>query len=380
MRVSIFTNAEIILADRTLRGTVQVRDGLITAIDPGRSRAAGAVDCGGDLLMPGLVELHTDNMERRIMPRPSTFWPIDAAVLDHDREIAAAGITTVFDALTLGYAEGGEMRGKLIQEFMPALDRHLAAGALKADHLVHLRCEVSSENVLRQLDALIDHPRVRLISVMDHTPGQRQFVDFAKFKSYYMGKWGMQEHEFDAFAEKRMETSRRYSDSNRRATVARARARGIKVASHDDATLAQVEEAKQDLIAIAEFPTTLEAAAACHAAGMAVLMGGPNIVRGGSHSGNVAAKDLALRGQLDIVSSDYVPSSLLYGALLLESQIDGMTLAQAIATVTLNPARAVGLDDRGEIALGKRADLIRVDRAGRVPVIKDVWRGGRKIA
>jgi alpha-D-ribose 1-methylphosphonate 5-triphosphate diphosphatase len=380
MQEAIFTNAEIVLADRTLRGSVHVRDGLIAAIDAGASRAAGAIDCGGDLLMPGLIELHTDNMERRIMPRPGTFWPVDAAVLDHDREIAAAGITTVFDALCLGYAEGGEMRGKLIEEFMPALDRHLAAGALKVEHLVHLRCEVSSENLLRQVDTLIDHPCVRLISVMDHTPGQRQFVDFAKFKSYYMGKWGMKEHEFDAFAEKRMETSRRYSDSNRRATVARAGARGIKVASHDDATLAHVAEAKQDRIAIAEFPTTLEAAAACHEAGMAVLMGGPNIVRGGSHSGNVAAKDLALRGQLDIVSSDYVPSSLLYGALLLESQIASMTLAQAIATVTHNPARAVGLDDRGEIAPGKRADLIRVNRAGTVPVIKDVWRGGGKIA
>lgn len=380
MQETIFTNAEIVLTDTVVHGSLQVRDGLIATIETGNARTASAIDCGGDLLMPGLIELHTDNMERRIMPRPGTFWPIDAAVLDHDREIAAAGITTVFDALTLGYAEGGEMRGKLIQEFMPALDRHLAAGALKVDHLVHLRCEVSSDNLLRQLDALIDHPRIRLISVMDHTPGQRQFVDFAKFKAYYMGKWGMQEHEFDAFAERRLETSRRYSDSNRRATVDRAHARGIKVASHDDATPAHVEEAKRDSIAIAEFPTTLEAAAACHAAGMAVMMGGPNIVRGGSHAGNVAAKDLALRGQLDIVSSDYVPSSLLFGALLLETQIEALTLPQAIATVTLNPARAAGLDDRGEIAAGKRADLIRVTRAGSVPVIKDVWRGGEKIA
>ena len=300
--------------------------------------------------------------------------------------IAAAGITTVFDALSLGYSEGGEMRGRLIEQFMPALDAHMADSALKSDHLVHLRCEVSSEMLLRQLDRLIDHPRVKLISVMDHTPGQRQFVDLDKFKTYYMGKWGMSEAQFDVFSEKRMATSQIYSEANRRATVERARARDLRIASHDDATLAHVDEAKRDGIAIAEFPTTLEAAGASHGAGMAVLMGGPNIVRGGSHSGNVAAKDLAARGQLDIVSSDYVPSSLLLGALLLEQQIDGLSLPQAVATVTRNPAHAVGLDDRGEIAIGKRADLIRVHRApaaGRdlnVPVIRDVWRGGHKIA
>ena len=380
MRETVFTNAVIVLAGSTLRGSLRVRDGLINSFDTGTSRAPGAVDCEGCLLLPGLVELHTDNLERHIMPRPQTFWPIEAAVLNHDREIAAAGITTVFDALSLGYSEGGEMRGRLIEHFVPALDAHVAAGALKVDHLLHLRCEVSSENLLRQLDNLIGHASVHLISVMDHTPGQRQFVDFEKFKTYYMGKWGMKEDEFARFVDKRMKSSEIHSAVNRRATVERARARGIKIASHDDATLPHVEEAKRDGIAIAEFPTTLEAAGACHQAGMAVLMGGPNIVRGGSHSGNVAARDLAARGQLDIVSSDYVPSSMLYGALLLEQHVDGLTLPQAIATVTLNPARAVGLEDRGEIAVGKRADLIRERRTETVPVIEDVWRGGEKIA
>lgn len=380
MRETVYTNAEIVLADSVVHGTVVARDGLITAIDRGSSRVAGAIDCGGCLLLPGLVELHTDNMERHIMPRPKTFWPIAAAVLNHDREIAAAGITTVLDALSLGFSEGGEMRGRLIEQFVPALDQLAEAGALKVDHLLHLRCEVSSESLLRQLDALIDHGRVKLMSVMDHTPGQRQFVDFGQFRTYYMGKWAMKEDEFNAFVAQRVASSKRHSAPNRRACVERAAARGIKVASHDDATLPHVEEAKRDGISIAEFPTTLEAAAACHAAGMAVLMGGPNIVRGGSHSGNVAARDLAARGQLDIVSSDYVPSSLLYGALLLSQQIEGLTLPQAIATVTLNPARAVGLTDRGEIAVGKRADLIRVQRTGSVPVVKDVWRGGEKIA
>jgi alpha-D-ribose 1-methylphosphonate 5-triphosphate diphosphatase len=378
----VLTNARLVLADRVATGSLLARDGYIRSIDEGQSRVAGAIDLGGDLLVPGLVELHTDNMERHIMPRPGTYWLIDAAVLNHDREIAAAGITTVFDALSLGYSEGREMRGKLIEEFVPALDRHIAAGSLKADHRVHLRCEVSSDNLLRQLDALIGHPSVGLVSVMDHTPGQRQFVDYDKFATYYKGKWGMRDAEFEAFVEKRLETSARWSAPNRLAAVERAHARGLRIASHDDATLPHVEEAVANGISIAEFPTTAEAAAAAHGAGLAVLMGGPNIVRGGSHSGNVAAKDLAAKGVLDIVSSDYVPSSLLLGALMLARDIETITLSQAIASVTRTPARAVGLDDRGEIAEGLRADLVRVRyREGDgVPVVRDVWRGGEKIA
>lgn len=382
MNEQIFTNAQVVLADRIVNGSVVVRGGVITAIGEGPSCLGSAIDCDGDLLIPGLVELHTDNMERHIMPRPGTFWPVASAILNHDREIAAAGITTVFDALSVGMEDSGTLRTKLIGEFPTAIDELRGHGALKADHRLHLRCEVSSEALLRQLDALIGRPSVGLVSVMDHTPGQRQFVSLEKFGEYYKGKFAMSDAAFDAFAKGRIENSHRYSAPNRAAVVAIAAERGLRIASHDDATLAHVEEAVRDGITIAEFPTTMDAAIASHRAGMGVLMGGPNIVRGGSHSGNIAAKDLAAAGVLDIISSDYVPSSLLYGALLLAGATVAVPLAKAIALVTRNPARAAGLADRGEIAVGLRADLVRVKpgESDGVPVVRDVWRGGEKIA
>ncbi|HCK18352.1 MAG TPA: phosphonate metabolism protein PhnM, partial [Thalassospira sp.] len=159
-----------------------------------------------------------------------------------------------------------------------------------------------------------------------------------------------------------------------------AHAKGLALASHDDATEAHVAEAVADKMTVAEFPTTLEAAKASHEGGLGVMMGGPNLVRGGSHSGNVAAGDLAKQGYLDIISSDYVPHSLLHGAMKLFDEFEGYDLPRAIRTVSLNPATQVGLDDRGEIALGKRGDLIRVHHSPHHPIVRGVWREGLRVS
>jgi alpha-D-ribose 1-methylphosphonate 5-triphosphate diphosphatase len=158
-----------------------------------------------------------------------------------------------------------------------------------------------------------------------------------------------------------------------------ARANNVVMASHDDTTVEHVRESIEDGVAIAEFPTTMEAASASHAAGIAVLMGAPNVVRGGSHSGNVAAVDLAREGVLDILSSDYVPASLLMGAFTLAARVEGYGLARALRSVTLHPARAAGLNDRGAIIPGLRADLVRIHLADNLPVVREVFRGGRRV-
>jgi len=376
----ILTNAELVLPDELVRGTVVVRDGVIAEVSKAATSAAGAIDCDGDLVVPGLVELHTDNMERHIMPRPGTYWPADAAVINHDREIAAAGITTVLNALCVGEVMTRTMRTELLSELCPAVRRMDEAGALKVDHLLHLRCEISYGGLLPMLEPVMDDPRLRLVSVMDHTPGQRQFVSMATYAKYYKGKFGLSDQQLEEFMGERRADQIAFSAKNRAAVVAMAKERGVRVARHDDATLEHVDEAVRDGIVIAEFPTTEEAAAASHKAGLAVLMGGPNVVRGGSHSGNVSARSLAEAGYLDILSSDYVPASLLFSALMLEAQVAAITLPQAIATVTSAPARAIGLEDRGEIALGKRGDLLRVRRTDSAPIVRDVWREGEKIA
>jgi alpha-D-ribose 1-methylphosphonate 5-triphosphate diphosphatase len=380
MTETILTNARVVLADDEIDGTVVTQGDAIIAVSEGRSQLPSAIDCEGDFLIPGLIELHTDNLERHVMPRPATFWPCDAAVLGHDREIAAAGITTVFNALGVGEVHSRSARVQLLGEMSDAIEEHMSEGALKADHFFHWRCEVSYSGMLELLEPLMDYRRLRLLSVMDHTPGQRQFTDIQRYKDYYSGRFGMSEDELADFIARRREDQRKHSARNRAAVVALAKEHGLALASHDDATAEHVAEAVRDGMAIAEFPTTMEAAAQSHAGGLSVLMGAPNIVRGMSHSGNVSARELGQHGVLDILSSDYVPGSLLHGALLLAQSVENITVPRAIAAATRNPARAVGLDDRGEIAIGLRADLVRFHATKKAPIIRDVWRGGRKIA
>jgi alpha-D-ribose 1-methylphosphonate 5-triphosphate diphosphatase len=376
---TVFTGARVVTADREFDGTVQVRDGCIAAVEPGRSAAAGAVDLDGDYLMPGLVELHTDNLEKHFAPRPGVRWPSRAAVVAHDAQIVAAGITTVFDALCLGDIFYGSARVEGLDEMRRGISGAIAAGAVKADHRLHLRCELSFAQVLTLFETLMDEPLVGLVSIMDHTPGQRQFVDVAKYRFYYMKKYGMSDAEFENFLTERYEAQARYSAVHREAILARARARDLTLASHDDATADHVAESAAAGMTIAEFPTTHDAARASRDKGLAVLMGGPNIVLGGSHSGNIAASDLAAGGLLDIVSSDYVPASLMQALFSLAASAIGMDLPAAIRLASRNPARVMGFDDRGEIAAGKRADLVRVRVVDGLPVVWSVWRDGARI-
>ncbi len=377
---TIWTNARLVLPDEVVHGTIAFGCSGITGILPGRSKLPGAIDVEGDYVVPGLVELHTDNVERHLNPRPNSYWPAHAALLNHDREIASAGITTVFNALSIGHADSASRDFGRLQETCTALSECKDDKLLKADHFLHLRCEVSCPDVPDLMDPLLDHPLTKLISVMDHTPGQRQFATMEAYRAYYMKKYQMSDAEFEAYAAERIEFQKRYSASNRKAIVSKAHERAIQIASHDDATLGHVDEAVEDKVSIAEFPTTSAAAKASHDAGMAVLMGGPNVVRGKSHNGNASARDFAEQGWLDIISSDYVPASLLYASFVLRECVESITLPKAVGMVTAQPAKSAGLDDRGRLEEGLRADLVRLHEAGHTPVIREVRRKGKRIA
>jgi len=375
----ILSNAKIVMANRVFNGSLVMRDGLIADVGEGRSQLPQAQDLGGDYLMPGLVELHTDNLEKHMTPRPGVDWPSASAVLTHDAQIVAAGITTVFDALSIGDINPRGKRMQQLPAMLDAIAHAEASGDTRAEHRLHLRCEVCHPDSLSVFRDLVEHPLVQLVSVMDHSPGQRQFARTEKYREYYMGKYSLSEAEMDAFSAQQTANSKHYSDRQRRAVVEICQARGLALASHDDATLAHVEESAGFGMAIAEFPTTFEAAEASHTRGLSVLMGAPNIVRGGSHSGNIAAAELAQRGVLDILSSDYYPASLLQAAFLLAAQDNAYDLPKAIATVSLAPALAAGFGDRGEIRSGLRADLLQAsDRQGQ-PVVRQVWRQGRRV-
>ncbi|WNF48105.1 alpha-D-ribose 1-methylphosphonate 5-triphosphate diphosphatase [Pseudomonas sp. SG20056] len=375
----ILTNARIITAEQEFVGTLVLRDGLIAQVEEGVSGLPQAQNLNGDYLLPGLVELHTDNLEKYMSPRPGVDWPSASAVLTHDAQIASAGITTVFDALAIGDVNPRGKRMQQLPAMLEAIAGAAAAGHMRADHRLHLRCEVCHPETLAVFRDLVEHPLVQLVSVMDHAPGQRQFAKEDKYREYYIGKYHLSEAEMDAFIVEQVGNSRQYSDRQRRSIVADCQARGISVASHDDATLAHVQESASFGMSIAEFPTTLAAAKASHELGLKVLMGAPNIVRGGSHSGNIAAADLAQHGVLDILSSDYYPASLLQAALLLAGQDNGYDLPRAIATVSRVPAQAAGLDDRGEIRVGLRADLVQAHVHGGQAVIQQVWRQAKRV-
>ncbi len=378
-----FARARLVLPGEVITGSLLVRSGRIAALDAGSGVPKGAEDLEGDYLLPGLVEIHTDNFERHLMPRPKVHWAEIPALLAHDAEIAAAGITTVFDALGVGEADTESLRGTSWNSVVGTLDNCTRQGLLRADHLLHIRCELPAPNTIDLFEPFVDHPMVRLISLMDHTPGQRQWENIEHARVYYIGKKGWSEDKFQRKVVEAAEMQERFARPHRQHFVDYARQRGIALASHDDTTLAHVQQAHDEGVSVCEFPTTELAARAARERNMATVMGGPNVVRGGSHSGNVAASHLASLGLLDILSSDYVPGSLLSAALQLVDE-GHMTLPQAVSTVTRNPARAVGLNDRGELAVGQRADLVQV-RVVEVAeghhhaVVRAVWREGRRV-
>ena len=374
---TVLGNARIVLADRVVeRGWIAFADGRVAGYGEGNA-PAGSEDANGDLIMPGLIELHTDHLEAHYVPRPKVFWDPIAAVVSYDGQLATSGITTVLDSLRVWREEVDGRAGVLAEAIASARDAKL----LRAEHFLHLRCEIPMPSVVEEAKELIGRPDVRLMSLMDHTPGQRQFRDEGKLRDYYRGKGaGMTDGELDTLFERRFAYQKAHAATNMREIVALAHQYEIPLASHDDTTDENVIDAIRDRVSVAEFPTTMEAARGLHQAGIGILMGAPNVVRGGSHSGNIAAVDLAREGLLDILSSDYIPSSLLMAALQLPQRVPVIDLASAVRTVTKTPAEAVGLADRGEIAVGKRADLIRVHVACDVPVVRTVWRQGHRVA
>ena len=375
----LIRNARIVTRDEVFTGVVRIEDGKIHDVERGTTSAREAEDWDGDYLLPGLIELHTDNLEKHLAPRPGVVWNTDAAFVIHDAQVAAAGITTVFDALSIGTRANAGLRGRDMQtQCAQALTRFSERKLLRAEHFLHLRCEIATADVVEIFDSLCQHPLLRLASVMDHTPGQRQWHDREQWRRFQERNGKLtDEHVTTALAELTIEQER-YADVHRRDIVARCKTLGLPVASHDDTLVEHVEQAADEGIVLAEFPTTRIAAQAAREHRISTIMGAPNIVRGGSHSGNVSALELAKANLLDILSSDYVPSSLLTAVFELVEKAD-WSLPRAMATVSAEPARTVGLHDRGAIAPGLRADFVRVTMLDTLPVPRATYREGARI-
>jgi alpha-D-ribose 1-methylphosphonate 5-triphosphate diphosphatase len=378
MTLRIIRNACIVTADEEFTGTVVIENGVIQSVVRSDTSVPGAEDWSGDWLLPGLVELHTDNLEKHLSPRPGVLWNAHSAMTVHDAQCAAAGITTVLDSVVIGDLDQGGARAQTQHTSIAALHQCRDEGLMRIDHLLHLRCELSVPDILEVFNQYADDPLLKLVSVMDHTPGQRQWRDLVSYRRYAERNQRFSDQAFDAMIAQRKVDQQAYAVPHRLAVVQASRSRGLPLASHDDTLLSDVELAVEEGVGLSEFPTTLAAAQAAREAGMLIIMGGPNLVKGGSHSGNVSAAELAQCDLLDIFSSDYVPSSLLLATFMMGS-LAQWTLPKAVRTVTRSPARAIGLQDRGEVAVGQRADLLRVrmNRAGMPTVLETMVAGQR---
>ena len=375
---TILTNARIVLANEVISGSVVVQGGLIAEVQQGRSQAPGALDLAGDFLIPGIVDLHTDNLERQVTPRSTARWPSRSAMLMHDAQCAVAGVTTVLDALCLGDVTIGQGRIRTFRDAVVDLDALADTGLLKSEHFLHLRCELPAADMMALFDPVAGHPLVRMVSLMDHSPGIGQYSDLDQFRAMRL-----REGRTEAWIEKRIrelaELRARWREPNRRGLLARIAGSNVTLASHDDRDVDEVAQNFADGIRVSEFPVTMQAALAARARGMGVIAGAPNIVRGGSHFGNVAAAELVQAEAVDALASDYVPASLVEAAFICAERL-GLPLPAAIALIAEHPARIAGLDDRGRITAGLRADLVRVRLHESLPVVRQVWRGGKRVA
>lgn len=377
--LTVLKNARIVLGDEVVTGHVAVADGGIVAVDTGLAPQAG-LDLDGDYLLPGLVDIHTDHFEKHVFPRAHVRWDPFRAAMAHDAQIIGSGITTVFDSLCVGATIKNPERREILAPMIDALEQAQTGGMLRSEHLVHLRCEITDDETTRLTEENIARDIVRMVSVMEHLPGRRQSKNIEGYIARRMADTGEPRHEAERVTRELLNHSDEISARVRPAVVALAHRYKLPLLSHDDTELEHIDEALAEGISVSEFPCTVEAARKAREHRMHVVGGAPNVIRGGSQSGNVAVADLLAEDLVDILASDYVPRSLLDCAFLVAAdehlQAD---LPAAVRMVSKHPAEVAGLIDRGEIAEGKRADLLHVGIHNGHPFVKQAWRAGTRV-
>jgi len=370
------THARIVLSDSIIEdGAVLIEDGKIAAINPEQVSDAKTLDLKGKTLMPGMIDLHCDALEKEVEPRPNVHFPLDFACAQADKRNASAGITTVYHALSFAHEELGVRSNDFAAEIARAVHDWQPHGLI--DNRVHCRYEITDETGLPVLKQLLADNAMHLISMMDHTPGQGQFKDMAAYRNYLTRTYKKTADEVEVILERKLEAATGAFARMQELAFA-AHAAGISVASHDDDSTERVETMSSIGADISEFPISLEAAQAAKAAGMSTIFGAPNILRGKSQSGSMKAIEAIHEGVAECLCADYSPASLIVSVFRIP-EVSDLDLPAAIRLVTRNPAKAARLDDRGEIVVGKRADLIAVGMPAGLPQVTDVWSKGASV-
>ena len=374
------SDCQLVLPDRVVeRGALRIEDGRIAEIVEGVRPDADLI-ARGLTVLPGLVDLHGDMLEREIEPRPQAMLPTDLALFELDKRLVATGITTAFAAVTFhrfgNDAVRSEERGRQISQIV-----HDLRDVLLTDFRIHARFEVTNPEAAPILSSLIEAGWVHLVSLNDHTPGQGQYRDIEHYVQT-MIEWrklrkGMAETEDEIRARIAQQQSQPKSWDMVTNLARLARDRHIPLASHDDDSPEKVAFVAGLGATISEFPVCIEAAKAARASGMRTIMGAPNALLGRSHSNNLSALDGIRLGLVDILAADYHPASMLQSACAIAAS-GTLPLHKAVRLISLNPAEAAGLADRGSLEIGKRADLVLVEMVNR-PRVRGTLRQGRPV-
>jgi len=376
MNALYLTGARVVLPNDVLDdAAVLIEDGVIAAIDPESSHGAQTLDLKGKTLIPGMIDLHCDALEKEVEPRPNVYFPLDFACAQADKRNAAAGVTTVFHALSFANEELGVRNNAFAASIARAVHAWNPHGLI--DNRVHCRYEVTDPSAPEILLDLMAAGVMHLLSVMDHSPGQGQFKDIAAYRDYLARTYKKSEGELDALIENKLAQAEG-AMARMRLLIDAAKAQGIPVASHDDDTAEKVETLHSLGVGIAEFPINLESARAARERGMSTVFGAPNILRGKSQSGAMRALDAVMAGVADCLCADYHPATLIVAVFRLP-ELAGISLADSVRLVSANPAKAVGLTDRGEIAVGKRADLVAVADINGLAQVNKVFSAGKPV-
>ncbi|MGX0904715.1 alpha-D-ribose 1-methylphosphonate 5-triphosphate diphosphatase [Roseovarius sp. MBR-79] len=365
------SNARIVTPEGLHHGALTIEDGQIAALDaPARGLQ---VDMQGDLILPGLIDLHGDAIEKEVEPRPNAFFPLPVALNAIDRRMAAAGVTTAYHGIS--FAEG-EL-GVRDVDFAETLARALHGFAGAVDHRVHIRYEVTDAGSEARVTRLLDQGVAALLSFMDHTPGQGQFKDAAAYGAYLSRVYAQSAGEIAERIETKQAEAANVADRMTR-LAALARGHGVALAGHDDEGAERVGFMAGLGATISEFPLDLDTARAGCAADLVTLFGAPNVLRGRSQSGALSARDAIAAGVAGALCSDYAPQAMLPALGVLTTEM-GMAWPQAMALMAAGPARAAALADRGRIAPGLRADLIRVRSEGAALSVIATWVAGQQV-
>lgn len=375
------THVRAVLPDRVLDdATVVVEGGVIVSVAERGAAPTHAVDGRGAFCLPGLVDTHSDGLEKELRPRPGVVLGTDFAMRSFEGRVRAAGVTTMYHGIGFENGEKYQRSVELADELCDAIERRASSADAMIDHRILYRLDArDADGFVALQDRLarrLDDGALPLVSFEDHTPGQGQYTDRTGFERYIAGTRGMTPAEARAQVDALIVERDRLLDNRARALpwlTGEAADGHIRLMAHDPSTVDEVDEAAAWNAAIAEFPTTIEAARHAREHGLRTVCGAPNVLRGGSHSGNVSAAELVGHGLCDGLASDYLPSTLL-GAVGVLAATGVCSLPAAVALVTRGPADTVGLVDRGRLLEGQRGDLVLVSLDGALPTVRAVLR------